>query len=48
MFSYISSRSKGKSFEKCSNAKVEKNYVGILGPIGCNINGGARNGGRPP
>jgi hypothetical protein len=46
--SYISLRSNGKELEKGSIRKEVIDCVGILGPIGCNINGGEGTRGMPP
>jgi len=37
--SYITSRSNGIKLEKGSIGREITNCVGVLGPIGCNING---------
>jgi hypothetical protein len=46
--SYISLRSNGREIEEGSIGKEVTNCVRILGPIGCNINGGGRTREMPP
>ncbi len=44
----MSSRSNGRELEEGSIGKEVTDCVGVLGPIGCDINGGGRTRGMPP
>jgi hypothetical protein len=41
-------RSNGRELEEGSIGKEVTDCVGVLGPIGCDINGGGRTRGMPP